>query len=359
MAGPSIGWRERLEVQQVLRSGNLAMGSRVEAFEDKIASLLPDNFRVCAVNSGTSALHLGLTAMNLSSQDEVIVPAFTFAATANSVVMAGAKPVFADVDRATMTLSLEKILPQISDATRAIIFVSLFGNMSGLGPIRNFCDETGITLIEDAAQSFGSSHGGVYSGGIGDWSAFSFYPTKNITTGEGGAFVSRNRELLNTVKLLRNQGMSGAYEYVTPGLNNRMTEIAAAIGQCQVPRLSKFISRRQEIARAYSREFEGLGLVEIQEIEPLCKTSWNQFTFRFKGNRDLLLQELAQSGIAARVYYPAPLTELPHFSESRVEATNSKLLSGEVVSIPIYPGLSNFQVRLVANAVKAASKKLV
>lgn len=358
MARPSIGWRERLAVNKVLRMGKLAMSSKVAEFENEIASLLPGAFQVCAVNSGTSALHLGLLAMNLSDADEVIVPVFTFAATANSVVLAGGKPVFADVDGSTMTLSLECVLPLVTESTKAIIFVSLFGNMSGLSAIRTFCDETGIMLIEDAAQSFGSQYGGVYSGGIADWSAYSFYPTKNITTGEGGAFVSRFPELVNKVRLLRNQGMAETYEYIAPGLNNRMTEIAAAIGLEQLHRLRKFISRRQEIARKYMEEFERSGLFEMQEIEPLCQSSWNQFTFRFKGDRDMLQEELVRKGIAARVYYPSPLSELAHFSQTHIEAANAKLLCKEVLSIPIYPELTNLDVRHVAKAVKAAAKNI-
>lgn len=358
MSTPNTGIRERVAVGRVLRSGQLSMGPKTLEFEHDLATFRNLNSGVVAVNSGTSALHLGLLCMNLKSTDEVIVPAFTFAATANAVRMAGAKPVFADVDLGTMNLSRESVAPLIGPNTKAVIFVSLFGNMSGIGEINDLCREKGITLVEDAAQSFGSKSHDKVSGGIADWSAFSFYPTKNITTGEGGAVTSRDDELLRGVRLLRNQGMSKQYENEIPGLNNRMTDLQAAIGVEQLKRAERFLRIRREIAAHYSDVLKSLGPISHQTESPGVESSYNQFTLRIPGIRELFQLKLMEAGIQSRVYYPTPVSALAPYRDLNVENPVATQLSKEVLSIPIHPKMTNRQVRYVGEKLKQASQLL-
>lgn len=358
MSTPNIGIRERVAVGKVLRSGQLSMGPKTLEFEKALKSFRGLNCGVVAVNSGTSALHLGLLSMNLQSTDEVIVPAFTFAATANAVRMAGAKPVFADVDPGTMNISRETVAPLIGPSTKAVIFVSLFGNMSGIRQIYDLCKETGVALVEDAAQSFGSKSHNIVSGGIADWSAFSFYPTKNITTGEGGAVASRDDDLLTGVRLLRNQGMSKQYENEIPGLNNRMTDVQAAIGVEQLKRAERFLTRRREIASHYSDVVEPLEHITRQTELPGEQSSFNQFTLRIQDRRDFFQLKLMEVGIQSRVYYPTPVSALAPYRHLGVEHPVARQLSKEVLSIPIHPKMTNRQVRYVGEKLRRVSYML-
>ena len=358
MSTPNTGIKERVAVGKVLRSGQLSMGPKTLEFERDLASFRGLNCGVVAVNSGTSALHLGLLCMNLHSTDEVIVPAFTFAATANAVRMAGAKPVFADVDIGTMNLSRETVAPLIGRSTKAVIFVSLFGNMSGIEEIYDLCREKGVALVEDAAQSFGSKSNEIVSGGIADWSAFSFYPTKNITTGEGGAVTSRDDELLTGVRLLRNQGMSKQYENEIPGLNNRMTDLQAAIGIEQLKRAERFLRIRREIAAHYSDVLESLEPLSHQTESPGVESSYNQFTLRIPVRRELFRLKLMEAGIQSRVYYPTPVSALAPYRDLNVEHPVATQLSKEVLSIPIHPKMTNRQIRYVGEKLKQTSQLL-
>jgi len=358
MSAPSLGYRERAAVSRVLRSGQLSMGPKVAEFESAVSRFQGLGLGVAAVNSGTSALHLGLLAMNLTADDEVIVPAFTFAATANAVLMAGAKPVFADVDLDTMNLSSDTVAASLSSKTRAVIFVSLYGNLSGISSVVELCKQRGLDLIEDAAQSLGGSEGGVSSGGFGRWGAYSFYPTKHVTAGEGGAVISGDESFLHRVRLLRNQGMSALYDNEIPGLNNRMTDIAASIGIEQMSRAKAFLKRRREIAHLYSNSFQDLTGVVYQRVAENNAPSYNQFTLRVGAKRDRLQTELSLSGIQTRVYYPTPVSDLRPFKHLSSKVPNSRKLSQEVISIPIHPELTDRQVRYVCRKVREKIQEL-
>lgn len=351
MGKPSLGWRELSSVWRVLRSGQLAGGKETLRFEERIKRFQNQDQSVAAVNSGTSALHLGLLAMNLSEQDEVIVPAFTFAASANAVRLAGATPIFADVDVATMNLSAESVMEAVGPRTRAVIFVSLFGNMTGLREVRDLCERLNLTLIEDAAQSFGSTLDAKFSGTFGLWSAFSFYPTKNITTGEGGAVLSHDENFIEVVRQLRNQGMSKTYQYEIPGLNNRMPEISAAMGICQLEKADRFIRRRREIAQIYLTAFSSTDGIQVQFIEDSCNSSYNQFTIRLPGTRNRVMETLSKNGIGCRIYYPAPLTASKPYLNSRSTTPAASKLAVEVLSLPIHPRLGRAKIERVVELV--------
>jgi dTDP-4-amino-4,6-dideoxygalactose transaminase len=349
MASPNVGIAEVIAVSKVIFSKKLAQGSTVGRFESSFSSTFTEDFHAVAVNSGTSALHLGFMAMGLDPDDEVIVPAFTFAATANAVKLAGAKVVFADVDIETMTISPDTVRPVLTPKTKAIVFVSLFGNMSYILALKSLCESLGIVLIEDAAQSMGSMASGFRSGTIGDWSAFSFYPTKNITTGEGGMFVSKDPEILTKVKMLRNQGMLVRYQNELAGLNNRMTEIAAAIGLVQIRKWPKMREKRIHIANSYDKLFAGTP-VRPQAIHAEVTSTFHQYTVRVD-NRDEISQELDRVGVPTAIYYPTPINNLKPYRESFAETPNSEALTRTVLSLPIHPNLKESQIGKIGNAI--------
>lgn len=355
MPGPQLSLREYCEALNILSSGKLAMGAKVAQFEMEISKYLGKSQHVIALNSGTSALHLGLLAMNLDPTDEVIVPAFTFAATANAVVMAGATPVLADVNLETMTLDKEKVQALITARTKAVIFVSLFGNMSGYSEVAELCKKSGVALIEDAAQSFGSTISDQPSGSLGHWSALSFYPTKNITTIEGGAVCTSDDELAHKVRLLRNQGMLRKYENEIPGLNNRMTEISAGIGLIQLKRLAGFLQRRKALAAAYRSQLESVSSVLSQRIDSDVVSSYNQFTVRVLEDRDRVREALLAKGIQTQIYYPKAVSDLDSFKHMGYEAPNSRILTSQVLSLPIGPSISQREAKLVARELRSLS----
>ena len=233
-ARPLIGEEEIDAVAAVMRTGMIAQGPQVAAFEEEFCAALVPGTRAVAVNSGTSALHLGLLAAGIGPGDEVIVPSFTFAATANSVAITGATPVFADIDPLTFTLSPAAVEAAITPRTRAIMPVHPYGHPAPMDALQEIADAHGLMVFEDAAQAHGASLHGRAVGSFGAFAAFSFYPTKNMTSGEGGMVTSSDPEIIRGVKLARNQGMETRYANEIVGLNNRMTDLHAAIGRVHV-----------------------------------------------------------------------------------------------------------------------------
>ncbi len=340
-----LGEEERDAVERVLRSGRLAQGSEVAAFEDEFAALVSG--RECvAVNSGTSALHLGLLAAGIGAGDEVVVPSFTFAASANAVAMAGATPVFADIDPATFCLDPESARAAVTERTRAILPVHLYGQPAGIEELRAVAESAGVLLIEDACQAPGSSCPAGPAGTIGDLAAFSFYATKNMTTGEGGMVVCKDGDTARRVRLLRNQGMQEKYHNEIPGLNNRMTELAAAIGRVQLVRLADLNRRRQEVAATYDSELAG---VTIPAVAPGTTHVYHQYTIRTP-ERDRVRRELDDAGIDSTVFYPVPTHRLPAYGHT-VALPATDLATAEVLSLPVHPGLSESDVARVIEAV--------
>ena len=243
-AQPLIGKEEREAVDAVLRSGMVAQGPQVAAFEEEFGNFV-DGHECIAVNSGTSALHLSLIAMGIGPGDEVIVPSFTFAATGNSVAILGATPVFVDIEPAHFTIDPEAVKNAITSRTKAIVPVHLYGHPAAMRELNDIASETGLRILEDAAQAHAAALDGRPVGAWGDAAAFSFYPTKNMTSGEGGMIVTRDPELARTARLLRNQGMEQRYRNEVVGLNNRMTDIHAAIGRVQLGHLSEWTEQRR------------------------------------------------------------------------------------------------------------------
>jgi dTDP-4-amino-4,6-dideoxygalactose transaminase len=347
-----MGAEEQEAVQQVLRSGRLVQGEQVAAFEDEFSAIVSG--RECvAVNSGTSALHLGLLALGIGPGDEVVVPSFTFAATANAVVRAGATPVFADIDPATFCLDPDAVARALTPATRAVIPVHLYGQPADMAALRDVIAGRPVLLIEDACQAHGAARDGTPAGALGDLAAFSFYATKNMTTGEGGMVVCADPQTARRVRLFRNQGMEQRYRNEVAGLNNRMTDIAGAIGRVQLRKLSFWNDERRRIASRYDAELEG---VAVPKVDPSVMHVYHQYTIRTAA-RDAMVRQLDERGIDAAVYYPVPTHRLPAYAlDLDMPATDKA--AAEVLSLPIRPGLTEDEVGRVIAAVNGIARAL-
>jgi perosamine synthetase len=255
---PIIGDAEREAVDRVMRTGMLAQGPEVAAFEAEFSEQVANDHHCIAVNSGTSALHLSLLAAGIGPGDEVIVPSFTFAATANSVAMTGAKPVFADIEPDYFCLDPEAVRAAITPRTAAVMLVHLYGHPAAVDRIQDICRERELLMLEDAAQAHAAALHGRPVGTWGSAGSFSFYPTKNMTSGEGGMVVTSDTNLAQRVRLLRNQGQERRYENEIVGFNNRMTDLHAAIGRVQLTRLMEWTATRQENAKRFDAQLEGV-----------------------------------------------------------------------------------------------------
>ena len=248
IAKPLIGDEEIEEVVKVLKSGFIAQGPKVAEFEEKFAEYIGVKHAV-ATSSGTTALHTALLALGIKAGDEVVTTPFTFAATSNSVLYVGAKPVFVDVNPETYNIDPEKIAEAITDKTKAIMPVHLYGQPADMDPIREIADENDLKVIEDAAQAHGAVYRGKMVGSMGDAACFSFYPTKNMTTSEGGMVTTDDGATADAARAIRAHGESQRYTHVMLGYNFRMTDVAAAIGLAQLKKLDTFNGKRIENAK--------------------------------------------------------------------------------------------------------------
>lgn len=357
MGGPKIGFREKIAVWLQMSTGLLAQGQRVEEFESEFRSVSKTD-RVIAVNSGTSALHLGCLALGLGPGDEVIVPAFTFAASANAVELTGAKAVFCDVDPIYFTLDPVLVEELITPRTKAIMVVHLFGQMAAMTEISAIAKAHNLAIIEDAAQAHGAYVDGKSAGEWGDFGAFSFYPTKNITTSEGGAVTTNSEKIEKMVRLLRNQGMLERYKNEVIGLNNRMTEISAVIGLVQLKRLAKFNETRIRNSEFLNRRLRNVEGLQIPLVRENSRHVFHQYTLVVSGNRSQFVNSMKELGVACGVYYPVPLHKLKSFSPNHAKLPVSENLSHHCVSLPIHPGLKKRDLARIANAVLETMKTL-
>lgn len=356
VAKPWIGIRERRAVDRVLRSGALVQGPEVGAFEKEFSGRILDGRPVVAVNSGTSGQHLGLLASGIGPGDEVIVPSFTFAATANSVALTGATPVFCDIDPETYCLDIGKVRESVTPRTKGVMPVHLFGHpadMTGLGEVSR---ANNLLIFEDAAQAHGAMLEGRFVGTFGDFAMFSLYPTKNMTSGEGGMVACASEEIARSVRLLRNQGMEKQYENEVIGLNNRMTDIHAAIGRVQLTRVQAWNEKRRKNADFLSRNLKG---VTTPVEKPGFRHVYHQYTIRVPEDRDGFAKALKEEyGVGSGVYYPFPNHKLPSLSKFANEADlpNTNQAAAEVLSLPVHPFLNHRQLVRIVTAVNFLAK---
>jgi perosamine synthetase len=343
---------------RVLRSGRLRQGEVTAAFEEAFATLVGARHAV-AVSSGTAALHLAYLA-TFAQGDEVIVPSFTFVATASMLVAIGAVPVLADVDERTFTISVEDVMSRITDRTTGIVGVHLFGNACDVTGLAQLAVEHRLTVVWDAAQALGTAHSGRDIGGFPTAVCYSFYPSKNITTGEGGMIVTDDVELAHRLRLMRSHGAVEKYVHTMLGFNYRMTDVQAAIGLEQLRRLPGYLARRRENARLLTN-----GLVEVARVQPPIETvggkhSFNQYCVLLgeRGDattRDAFALRLAAAGVETAVHYPRPLHHQPLFqSGGHTDLPVSEDLARRIVALPVHPGISEPDVEVIVEAARGA-----
>jgi len=345
-----IGEQERDAVLRVLDSGMLAQGPEVARFESAFSAHVEG--RPCvAVNSGTSALLLALLALGIGPGDEVVVPSFSFAATANAVALTGARPVFADIEPAQFCLEPAAVEAAVTTRTAAVVPVHLYGHPAPMGRILEIAAKHGLAVVEDAAQAHLAALDGRPVGTFGAVAAFSFYPTKNMTAGEGGMVVCADEAVARTVRLLRNQGMERRYANEIVGYNMRMTDLHAAIGRVQLDALPGRTAQRRRNAAFLSEELAartgGTGLV----VPPAARGGapvWHQYTVRAP-ERDRLRSRLAERGVGTGVYYPTPIHRLPAY-DLELDLPVTEQAAAEVLSLPVHPALSQAQLDHVVTA---------
>lgn len=351
-ARPQIGFRERRAVNRVMRSGMLAQGPEVAAFEKEFSAHVAGREAI-AVNSGTSALHMAFLAAGIGPGDEVIVPSFSFAATANAVALTGASPVFVDIEIDHFNADPAAIEAAITPRTKAIMPVHLYGHPADLVAIAAIAEKHGLMLFEDAAQTHLASVGGIPVGAWGTAASFSFYPTKNMTSGEGGMVTTGSAEIARAVRVLRNQGMERRYENEVVGFNTRMTDIHAAIGRVQLAKLPAWTAKRQQNAAFLSGNIRG---VVTPPIAAGATHVFHQYTIRVVDHdRDTFAAELAKRGVGSGVYYPTPIHRLPSFAQT-LDLPTSEQAASQVLSLPVYPSLSSRELEKIVEAVNATAR---
>ena len=349
---PDLGLKERFAVDAVLRSGALAQGKKVAEFETAFTATVAGRNSI-AVNSGTSALHLGLLALGIGPGDEVIVPSFTFAASANAVAITGANPVFVDIEPDYFSIDPLAVQSAITPRTKAVIAVHLYGHPARMAELKKICDSAGILLVEDAAQAHLAQFEETPVGAWGAMAAFSFYPTKNMTTGEGGMSVSGDEAVARRVRLLRNQGMERRYENEIPGFNNRMTEVAAAIGLVQLQKLAGWTRKRQANAAFLDENLKG---VVVPKVHPLASHVYHQYTIKVEGHdRAQFAAQLKKLGVDSDVYYPAPVHKLPAYGLTHSLDVTERITKS-CLSIPVHQKLSRSDLSKIASAVNKLAK---
>jgi len=352
---PSINNQEERAVRKVLKSGFLVQGKTVAAFEKKIANYLGVKHAI-AVNSGTSALHLSLIAAGVGPKDEVILPDFTFPATANVVELVGAKPVVVDIDPFTFNIEPHLIEKAITKRTKAIMPVHLFGQSADMGPILKLARKYGLKIIEDAACVLGAEYRRQKCGTLGELGCFSFHPRKIITTGEGGIVVTKNGVLAEQLRSLRNHGIiykNNKIDFVMPGFNYRMTEIQAAMGLIQMDKLEDSIRSRQRIADIYK-----VKLASIDWIKTPTTPSYNTHVYQTyviqvnRGiNRDKLIAYLRQQGIEANIGTYALHRLTFYKNKYRLKVSQfpvTEQIFKTAVSLPFFDHLSASQIQIIA-----------
>ncbi|MCB0170105.1 MAG: DegT/DnrJ/EryC1/StrS family aminotransferase [Anaerolineae bacterium] len=349
IANPLIGEEEKQAVMEVLDSGILAQGPRVKAFEEAFAEMCDVKYAV-ATSSGTTALHVALLAHDIGPGDEVITSPFTFIASANSVLYTGARPVFVDIDPVSFNLDPTKIEAAITPNTKAIMPVHLFGLPCEMESILAIAQKHNLAIIEDSAQSHGAAFRGQRVGSFGA-GCFSLYPTKNITSAEGGMVTTNSEEIAENCRVIRQHGMRRRYYHDELGFNFRMTDVHAAIGLAQLKKLWQFTEARINNARFLSAHLEG---VITPSVPDDCTHVFHQYTIRVPdGRRDEVLAGLQAQGIGCGVYYPVPVHQQRVYTELGYEVSlpEAERAALEVISLPVHPALSSAELETIVAAV--------
>jgi dTDP-4-amino-4,6-dideoxygalactose transaminase len=349
-----LGRELREAFDRVLESGDYILGAEVERFEEEAAAVCGARFAI-GVSSGTDALLLAFMALGIGPGDEVICPAFTFFATAGSVVRAGATPVFADSRAECFNLDVASLEGLITPRTRAIVPVHLFGQPADMDGILALARRRGLRVVEDAAQSFGAEYRGRRVGALGDFGTVSFYPTKNLgAMGDAGLVVTNDADLAARARLLRNHGAERQYYHTQVGGNFRLDALQAALLAVKLPLLPDYTARRQQHACAYNRRLKDIPGLVLPVALPDRTHIVNQYTVRAPARRDELRAFLTSRGIASAVYYPVPLHRQECFWNGgfRSALPVAEMLAAEALSLPVFPEMTAAEQTAVVDAVR-------
>ncbi|MFA5775946.1 MAG: DegT/DnrJ/EryC1/StrS family aminotransferase [Patescibacteria group bacterium] len=358
---PTITRADIDAVIKTLKSGNLAQGERVKEFENKFATYIKTEHAV-AVSNGTSALQAALTSLNLRGEDEVITTPFSFIASSNAILFANARPIFADVNLDDFNLNVGEVEKKITKNTKAILVVHLFGQSADMAPILKLAKNKRLIVVEDACQSHGAMYKTQLVGGIGHIGCFSFYPTKNMTTGEGGMVTTNSKKLYEKMLLYRNHGQQVRYYHNTLGYNFRMTDISASLGVSQLNNLESNIKKRIRNAQYLTKHLSKIeGIITPTTLKGR-RHVYNQYTLRItKGSpvsREDLTEKLSAQGIGYGIYYPVIIPNQALYKKMGYTANfpNANKLTSEVLSLPVHPGVTRKNLDRIISVIRKAVK---
>ena len=352
---PNLGKEEISTITSVLKKGALTSsaiegGKNVREFEKITSSFLKSKF-VVAVNSGTAALQAALYALDIKKGDEVLIPSFSFVATANAVVSTGAKPIFVDILADNYTIDTKDLEKKISKKTKAIIPVHLYGNVAFIDEILEISKKYNIRVIEDSAQSLGSTLKGKHTGTFSDLGCYSMYPAKVMTSGEGGFIATNNKKLYEKLLMIRNHGMVHGYDTRILGLNLRLPEISAAIAKIQMKKLPQFLKIRKKNANLLSQLISDFK-IKIPLERKNESVNWYLYTIS-TSKRNKILKKLNSKGINAVSYYSLPIHKTP-FYKQKINLPITDWASSHVLSLPIHPKVNSKNIKFIAKSLRDA-----
>lgn len=357
----SVTEEMRESVNEVFDSGIFSNGERAKEFEKKFSEYCGIKHAI-AVSNGTVSIELILRSLGIGKGDEIIVPSHTTMPTVEPVLHIGAKPVFVDSLESNYNINPEEVLKKITNKTKAVIAVHLYGNPADLNELTDTCEKKKIYLIEDCAQAHGSRYNGRHVGTFGIAGSFSFYPTKNLTVcGEGGMVITNNDDIAKKVRMIANHGEEGRYNHVILGGNYRLSEIHSAIGIKQLEMLESFVERRRQIARIYDEAFKNNGKIILPEETKNSKHSYHLYVIRVKKEiRDKIIKKMKEKNIFLGIHYPKPLHQQPIIKEiikpSKLKITEK--IVKEIISLPIYPSLKDWEAKMIAENINRLTKNL-
>jgi len=361
IAKPVLGKEELEAVRRVFESGILVQGERIRLFEEEFAELIGVEHAVAMAN-GTLALDTALKALGIGPGDEVVTSAFSFVASSNCVLFQGAKPVFADIDPRSFNIDSSDVAKKVTAKTKAIIPVHLFGQPAEMDALKEIAEDHGLALVEDAAQAHGAEFKGLKAGGLGDVGCFSFYATKNMTTGEGGMITTNKSELARKARLIRNHGDAGKYYHVILGYNYRMSEASAALGSVQLRKLDKMNERRRKNAEALTSGIEKISGLTPPYLKNNVKHVFYQYVVRVEEDylmeRDKLAEHLLERGVEVAVHYPTPVYGQPLYRKlgyGKTVCPTAEDVCKRVLSLPVHPSVTEEDIKYIVDVLKEVS----
>jgi len=368
LSNPDITRLEIEYVTEVLKTPNLSLGPKLAEFEARMAEFVGVKYAV-ATNSGTSALHLIVKALGIKDSDEVITTPFSFISSANCILFERARPVFVDIDPLTLNIDVNLIKERITDRTRAILAVDIFGYPAEWDRLEQIAKEYNLKLIEDSCEALGAEYKGGKAGTFGEAAAFAFYPNKQMTTGEGGIIVTNNREIADLCRSMRNQGRGDGDEWLEHqrlGYNYRLSDINCALGIAQLERIEELLAKRERVARMYNMKLKNWQKVRIPCSSPEVRRSWFVYVVVLEDrysreNRDKILQELRRRGVGCSNYF-TPIHLQPFyvemFSFKKGDFPVTEHVSERTIALPFYNNLSETEVDFVVENLKEIISRL-